>query len=398
MSNSKFYSKEMFGKPSLGWEEETLGQLGETSSGLSGKTKEDFSSEITEGYKPFISYTNVYNHPILPEPTTYVKIKEDERQNKVSKDDFVFTGSSETPKDAAKVSIWDRNEEVYLNSFCFSYRLKDLTKINTKYFLQMLHSPRIRVLLAACAQGSTRYNVSKAALMKIAVPVPPLSIQNEIAEFLSALDERIELQERKIELLVEQKKGYVQRIFNRELRFHDSNGNQYPEWEEKALRDLTYPHTSNLSLKNLHSEIKEGSVEIYSASGVAGYAESNKVIINNYFTIIKDGAGVGRITKNKPGTYFISTLQGITNKENAEIDYLFHLFSYLDLGKDFSGSTIPHIYYKDYSKKKVFTPSLPEQEKIANFLSTLDEQISLEKEKLTQLKLQKQGYMQRIFA
>ncbi|WP_252251268.1 restriction endonuclease subunit S, partial [Escherichia coli] len=73
----------------------------------------------------------------------------------------------------------------------------------------------------------------------IRVYFPELCEQQKIGEFFSKLDRQIELEEQKLELLQQQKKCYMQKIFSQELRFKDDNGNDYPEWEEKKLGELS---------------------------------------------------------------------------------------------------------------------------------------------------------------
>ncbi|MEJ7319350.1 restriction endonuclease subunit S, partial [Staphylococcus epidermidis] len=64
------------------------------------------------------------------------------------------------------------------------------------------------------------------------------SEQQKIGDFFSKLDQQIELEEKKLELLEQQKRGYMQKIFSQELRFKDENGNAYPEWEVMKLKDI----------------------------------------------------------------------------------------------------------------------------------------------------------------
>ncbi|HDJ1880621.1 TPA: restriction endonuclease subunit S, partial [Staphylococcus aureus] len=82
-------------------------------------------------------------------------------------------------------------------------------------------------------------SLSKQTINKINRLVPTNKEQQKIGEFFSKLDRQIELEEQKLELLQQQKKCYMQKIFSQELRFKDDNGNDYPEWEEKKLGELS---------------------------------------------------------------------------------------------------------------------------------------------------------------
>lgn len=242
------------------------------------------------------------------------------------------------------------------------------------------------------ASGSTFKEISKSKISKATIPVPSLAEQEKIAGFLSALDENVKANEKLLELLKVEKTGYLQKIFNRELRFMDDNGEAYPEWEMKTLGDIMEKRSSSLSLSTLKTS---GKYPIYAANGITKYF-SDKYIDREYITIIKDGAGVGRLSKAPQNSYFIGTLQGLVSKDNTTNDFLYHILSSIDLSQSV-GSTIPHIYFKDYAKKSILLPSLPEQEKIASFLSALDDRIDAQTELIKTLKEEKKAYLQRIF-
>lgn len=78
-------------------------------------------------------------------------------------------------------------------------------------------------------------SLSKQTINKINRFVPTNKEQQKIGEFFSKLDRQIELEEQKLELLQQQKEGYMQKIFSQELRFKDENGNDYPEWENSKI-------------------------------------------------------------------------------------------------------------------------------------------------------------------
>src|SRR5690625_2128186 len=104
------------------WKEVNLGEIGQTFNGLSGKSAKDFGDG-----KPYIPYKTIFdNSRIDLNKLDYVYINEDERQNKVQYGDVFFTTSSETPDEVAMSSVLlDEVEEVYLNSFCFGFRLNN---------------------------------------------------------------------------------------------------------------------------------------------------------------------------------------------------------------------------------------------------------------------------------
>ena len=192
------------------WEEKRFGDIGKTYTGLSGKTKEDFET----GNAKYITYMNVFkNIKIKSELIDIVDIKDNENQNKVLEGDLLFTTSSETAEEVGMVSLCDKYiENLYLNSFCFGFRIKNL-KINSNFIVYYLRSPKIRKKISILAQGSTRYNLSKNELMKLAIEIPCIEEQTQIATFLCTIDERMDKEEKKLEELKVWKKGLLQKMF-----------------------------------------------------------------------------------------------------------------------------------------------------------------------------------------
>ena len=147
------------------WEQRKLGNLGETYTGLSGKSKEDFG----HGTAKFITYMNVYSNPVSdPEGTDLIEV--DNRQNTVRKGDVLFTTSSETPEEVGMSSVvFESIENTYLNSFCFGYRPK--IEFNNFYLAFLLRSGGFRKNIIFLAQGISRYNISKNAVMNIPIGI-----------------------------------------------------------------------------------------------------------------------------------------------------------------------------------------------------------------------------------
>ena len=135
------------------------------------------------------------------------------------------------------------------------------------------------------------------------------------------------------------------------------------------LGELCDKGTSNLAQKDLL--IDSGRYPVYGAAGeitkVDFYQQSKP-----YLGIVKDGAGVGRVMRLPSNSSVIGTLQYIFPKENVDIKYLYYLIKYLDLGKSNTGATIPHIYFKDYKKRKVRAKSYNEQKYIGKIFELID--------------------------
>lgn len=173
------------------WEQRKLGEVGETYTGLSGKSKDDFG----HGSGKFITYMNVFSNPVAsPNMTEAIEI--DDSQNKVRFGDVLFTTSSETPAEVGMSSVWLENaENTYLNSFCFGYR--PTAEFNPYYLAYMLRSSSMRKKIIFLAQGISRYNISKNKMMDIEMPIPSIDEQKQIGEYFANLDRLITLHQRK---------------------------------------------------------------------------------------------------------------------------------------------------------------------------------------------------------
>ena len=188
------------------WKKYHLGNLGDTYSGLTGKNKDDFG----EG-KPYIPYLNIFNNPKIDKTYfEFVKVGTSENQNKTQYGDIFFTVSSETPNDVGMASVLLENIEVYLNSFCFGFRLHDFNTLLPEFGCYYLRSEDFRSKIYKLSQGATRFNLSKNSLMKLYVVLPTLEEQNAIADILSTADTGIVLAKKKLASLKEQKKGLMQ--------------------------------------------------------------------------------------------------------------------------------------------------------------------------------------------
>jgi type I restriction enzyme S subunit len=202
--------KDENGKEFPDWEVKKLGEIGETYCGLTGKSKENFGFG-----KSYIQYKQIFdNSKIDISRFDLVEILENENQNKVKFGDVFFTVSSETPNEIGMSSVLlDEIEELYLNSFCFGYRVNSL-KVLSPYFSQYLfRSEYIRTEIIKLAQGSTRFNMSKVQLLKIEIKLPCLQEQTKIANFLSAIDDKINQTENKLNKMQTYKKGLLQQMF-----------------------------------------------------------------------------------------------------------------------------------------------------------------------------------------
>ncbi len=190
------------------WEERKLSNLGSTFNGLTGKTKVDFGSG-----KKYIPYMNIFKNTFIDtDNLDYVNVDVDEKQNTVQFGDVFFTTSSETPEEVGMSSVLLKKtkEPIYLNSFCFGFRLFEIDKVTPAFIGYILRSSHVRRKIAILAQGATRYNLSKVQLLKISIALPSLEEQQKIATVLTNADKEIGLLEQQLADLQQEKKALMQ--------------------------------------------------------------------------------------------------------------------------------------------------------------------------------------------
>lgn len=182
----------------------SLGELGTFYGGITGKSKEDF----LDGNEKFITYKNVYSNPSLNiTANDKVRINNGEKQRFLEYGDIIFTGSSETPDECGMSSVLTKetDEKLYLNSFCFIFRLNDNSILLPDFSKHLFRSSNLRHQISKTASGVTRFNVSKKLMEKILIPVPPIEVQREI---VNVLDKFLLLKNKLTEELEETKAQY----------------------------------------------------------------------------------------------------------------------------------------------------------------------------------------------
>ncbi|WP_230455754.1 restriction endonuclease subunit S [Lactobacillus jensenii] len=190
--------------------------IGESFSGLSGKKSSDFG----HGEAKYITYLNILNNPIIDTKLTD-KIEIDNKQHLVKKGDIFFTISSETPQEVGLSSVLDTNlNECYLNSFSFGYRLKEISMFDNLFNSYNFRSPNFRRKMYILAQGISRYNISKKAVLNETICFPKISEQKQIGKLIKLMNSLLSLQHRKMELENQTSKAIYNYLFDKNKPFY----------------------------------------------------------------------------------------------------------------------------------------------------------------------------------
>jgi len=189
------------------------------------------------------------------------------------------------------------------------------------------------------------------------------------------------------------KKGLINRIFTQKVRFK-SDVSIYSDWQEKKLKTILKPSTSNLAISNLEKNF--GNYPLYGANGYLKSINFYEKEVE-YIAIVKDGSGVGKLMLCKRKSSVLGTLQYLDVLGQNDLYFIYYLLLTLNFKKYIIGSTIPHIYFKDYSNEIIRIPSISEQIKIANLLTSIDKKMEQTNKEIEINKEFKKGLLQKMF-
>ena len=373
------------------WEENLLEDLSEFLKGK-GISKADINNSGTLFCIRYGELYTLYNEVI---GSVYSKTNLNPDNLVLSrKNDVLIPSSGETKEDIATASCVLK-DNVALGGDINVLR-SNLNGIFLTYFLNGAKKNEISKL----AQGISVIHLYISQLKKLKIQIPDLKEQQKIANCLSSLDETIEAANEKLNLLKEHKKGLLQQLFPAagekvpKLRFPEFINDG--DWEEKELGMALKAESSTIA-KNKLILLANG-FSVYGADGKIGCIDTYEQE-TEYIAIVKDGSGVGKLFFYECKSSVLGTLTYLLSKdvELFNLKWLYYLLLTVNFSPFVKGSGIPHIYYKDYSKLLIQIPKPKEQQKIANSLTSIDNKIEAQSNKIEVIKLHKKGLMQQLF-
>ncbi len=384
------------------WEEKKLGDLTDRvirkNKNLESKKPLTISGQLglidqTEYFSKSVSSKNLEN---------YTLIKNGE---------FAYNKSYSNGYPLGAIKRLTRYDSGVLSSLyiCFSIKSEMSKDFMEAYFDSTHWYREVSGIAVEGARNHGLLNVSVNDFFTILIKYPSLEEQQKIGKFFSKLDRQIELEEQKLELLQQQKKCYMQKIFSQELRFKDENGEDYPDWKEKKLGDITEQSmygigasATRFDSKNIYiriTDIDEKSRKLNYQNLTTPDELNNKYKLKrNDILFARTGASTGKsyIHKEEKDIYnyyfagFLIKFE-IDEQNNPLFIYQFTLTSkfnkWVKVMSVRSGQ--PGINSEEYAKLPLVLPNKLEQQKIAEFLDRFDQQIELEKQKIEILQQQK---------
>ena len=317
------------------WEEHALAEYLDFKNGLNPDVK-----RIGRGL-PFISVMDILADGTINYDSIRGKVEATEREIEnfsVEKGDILFQRSSETLEDVGRANVYMDNRTAVYGGFVI--RGRKIGDYNPLFFKYLLSTPLARKRTCRMGAGAQHFNIGQDGLSKISLCFPFMEEQNKIARLLSLIDERIATQNKIIEKLQSLIKGIAQNVAR----------NNKPNIR---LSECLECSSSTLQESDV---CKNGTYPVYGANGIVGY-------LDNYNTekeavyIIKDGSGVGTVSYVTGKCSATGTLNTLQAKEGYSLQYLYYMLKVFNFEPYKTGMAIPHIYFKDYGKAKIFCPS-----------------------------------------
>lgn len=402
------------------WEEITLGDLFTFKNGLN-SDKEKYGSG-----RKFINVLDIISDDVITYDSIIGKVEVTDKElekNEVIYGDVLFQRSSETREEVGQANVYvDKNQSAVFGGFVIRGRRK--IEYNPYFINYLLKTSSARKEITTKSGGSTRYNVGQDSLSEVFVKLTKLPEQQKIANFLTAVDTKIQQLNTKKELLEQYKKGVMQQLFSQELRFKpnviaseerekqsagNENKTQFPDWEHvkgnilfKSVSDKN--HNSDLPILAITQDqgaipreminykmiVTEKSVASYKVVQVGDFIISLRsfqggIEYSNYKGICSPAYNILRLVSEEVNKDFY--------KRYLKTDkYIRQLQSKLEGIRD--GKMIS---FKYFSEIKLPFPCFEEQQKIATYLSAIDTKIETVATQIRKTEAFKKGLLQQLF-
>lgn len=335
-----------------------------------------------------------------------------------------------TTADCGLTGVFRKQNMDYISS-AYGVRIRLNTKANPEYFKYFFQTRHAKREIISYERKATVSNLPGSDILKIKISLPQIDEQTKIANFLTTVDKRINLLTQKKEKLEQYKKGIMQQIFSQQLRFKDENGKDYPDWEETQFGSLyRFISTNSLSREKLNYE--SGLVKNIHYGDIHTKFKSHLIIDNELVPYINPDVDLEKINSDNflmegdlviadaSEDYFdigksieicqlngqlvlagLHTLQARRKSNCPTIGYGGHMMKSNEVRTQIQriaqGTKVLSIAANRLSDISIKIPCKAEQQKIASFLSNLDQKISLVNLQIELSRKWKQGLLQKMF-
>lgn len=363
-----------------GWSVKKLGDIGVFSKGA-GITKNDL---VSEGL-PCIRYAELYTkyNFIIPDCVSFISEEVSKNAKPVHRGDILFAGSGETKEEIGKCAVYDNQVTAYAGGDNIIFRPEKNNSTFLSYFLNTAG----RRYLNRLGQGDSIVHIHADNLKKVFILLPPLAEQEKIAEILGTWDEAIE----KLTSLIEQKK-LLKKGLMQKLIYTRTNATKY------KVADLFELGRGRVISKN-EIDTHQGVFPVYSSqtsdNGILGYINTYD-FQGEYITWTTDGANAGEVFYRN-GKFNCTNVCGTAKAKEKNVN-LYYAMSFLNhVSKKYvSYVGNPKLMNGVFAIIPLILPNIEIQNKVAEVLSTADDEIDLLNKKLILFKEQKKGLMQQL--
>lgn len=249
---------------------------------------------------------------------------------------------------------------------------------------------------------------------KFSFLVPVIEEQQKITDFLTAVDDKIMSIDKKIKLLKKYKRSVMQKILTQKTRFRNEGGNYYPEWEEKRMSDFskfvngytflssTYVEDGDYKIITI-ANVQQGRLDTDKANCISALPTNiqNEQVLQRGDLLISMTGNVGRVCLVNQDDCLLNQRVGKIVAQDINPNFLYILLNRDSFMSHMiargQGGAQDNLSSKDIMGYKLDLPSEPEQQRIAKFLTAIDDKIKAEEEKLIAAKEFKSALFQRMF-
>lgn len=383
------------------WEVKRLGEVGSFSKG-SGVPKDKI---ISEGH-PCLTYGDLYTKYdfVIKDIKSFIDEETSKESKEINAGDICFAGSGETPEDIGKCAAYLENCPAYAGGDIVI--LSPNNNINSLWLSYLLNSDIGGKQRYKFAQGFSIVHIYPDNLKQIQIPVPPLPEQQRIVSVLSLWDTAIAKQTALIENLTLRKRGLMQQLLKGKKRLEGFEG----EWKEVRLGDVALVIGGGTPNTNI-PDYWDGNISWFTPSEIG----ENKYVNISERTITEKGLNDSSAKILPKGTILFTsratigakailtteatTNQGfqsfvVTNGNNNEFIYYYLDIILNEIKQKASGSTFPEVSAESLRKISIKIPNINEQNAIALVSVSTDNEIEIQKQKLTAMQKQKRALMQ----
>ncbi|SCS89390.1 Type I restriction-modification system, specificity subunit S [Staphylococcus cohnii subsp. cohnii] len=356
-----------------------------------------------------------------------VSAKNLENYTLIKNGEFAYNKSYSNGYPLGAIKRLDKYEKGALSTLYICFKVNEKNNSNfIKYFFETTKwHKEVSSISVEGARNHGLLNISVNDFFNINISLPSVEEQQKIGDFFSKLDRQIELEEQKLEKLEEQKKGYMQKIFSQELRFKDESENDYPEWKERKFSELL-----SYSSNGVDKKINKNHDIAYMVNYMDVFKKTKLNTKNRDLLMEITATKIQKEKNNLKKGDILFTPSSETREDIAKSTVVFEdldntVYSYHLIRLRPLDSNIFSLKYSNYLSEQNFIskqfrrlaqgaqrytltkeyfeniklnlPHIKEQEKIGDFFSKLDKVINKQSQKIDELKLRKQGFLQKMF-